>query len=143
MFGVNHVTAVINPAEAAILAVGGVTDEAVVRDGVVVVGSTTTLIVSIDHRVLDGASTAAFLCDLRSICEEPLRSWSEGRRLMGPWDAQASPPEFGAVVLDMGGCVRGPGMPRGHLSRVGGGWSSVSGRPTRPGRVWVRAAWLR
>lgn len=73
MFGVNHVIAVIDPAEAAILAVGGVTDEAVVRDGVVVVGSTTTLIVSIDHRVLDGASAPAFLRDLRSICEEPLR----------------------------------------------------------------------
>ena len=73
MFGVNHVTAVINPPGAAILAVGGATDGAVVRDGVVVVGSTTTLIVSIDHPVLDGASAPAFLRDLRSICEEPLR----------------------------------------------------------------------
>lgn len=73
MFGVDHFTAVINPPEAAILAVGAATDEAVVRDGVVVVRSTIKLTLSADHRVLDGASAAAFLRDLRSICEEPLR----------------------------------------------------------------------
>ena len=73
MFGVDHFTAVINPPEAAILAVGAATDEAVVRDGVVVVRSTIKLTLSVDHRVLDGASAAAFLRDLRSICEEPLR----------------------------------------------------------------------
>lgn len=73
MFGIDHFTAVINPPEAAILAVGAATDEAVVRDGVVVVRTTIKVTLSVDHRVLDGASAAAFLRDLRSICEEPLR----------------------------------------------------------------------
>ena len=73
MFGVDHFTAVINPPEAAILAVGAATDEVRVLDGAVVVRSTIKLTLSADHRVLDGASAAAFLRDLKSICEEPLR----------------------------------------------------------------------
>ena len=73
MFGVDHFTAVINPPEAAILAVGAATDEVRVLDGAVVVRSTIKLTLSADHRVLDGISAAAFLRDLRSICEEPLR----------------------------------------------------------------------
>jgi pyruvate dehydrogenase E2 component (dihydrolipoamide acetyltransferase) len=73
MFGVDRLTAVINPPEAAILAVGAATDEVRVLDGAVVVRSTIKLTLSTDHRVLDGASAAEFLRDLRSICEEPLR----------------------------------------------------------------------
>jgi pyruvate dehydrogenase E2 component (dihydrolipoamide acetyltransferase) len=73
MFGVDRLTAVINPPEAAILAVGAATDEVRVLDGAVVVRSTIKLTLSTDHRVHDGASAAEFLRDLRSICEEPLR----------------------------------------------------------------------
>jgi pyruvate dehydrogenase E2 component (dihydrolipoamide acetyltransferase) len=73
MFGVDHFTAVINPPEAAILAVGATTPEAVARDGHVVVRNTIKLTLSIDHRALDGATAARFLQRLKEILEEPLR----------------------------------------------------------------------
>jgi pyruvate dehydrogenase E2 component (dihydrolipoyllysine-residue acetyltransferase) len=73
MYGIDHFTAVINPPEAAILAVGAATDEAVVRDGQVVAATTMKLTLSIDHRVLDGATAATFERDLVQVLEEPLR----------------------------------------------------------------------
>ena len=73
MYGVDHFTAVINPPEAAILAVGAATEEPAVRDGQVVARTTIKLTVSIDHRVLDGATAAAFLRDLKDTLEMPLR----------------------------------------------------------------------
>jgi pyruvate dehydrogenase E2 component (dihydrolipoyllysine-residue acetyltransferase) len=73
MYGIDHFTAVINPPEAAILAVGAATDEAVVRDGQVVAATMMKLTLSIDHRVLDGATAAAFERDLVQVLEEPLR----------------------------------------------------------------------
>jgi pyruvate dehydrogenase E2 component (dihydrolipoamide acetyltransferase) len=73
MYGIDHFTAVINPPEAAILAVGAATEEPVVRDGQVVPATIMKLTLSIDHRVLDGASAAAFLHDLVQVLEEPLR----------------------------------------------------------------------
>ncbi|PZS12933.1 MAG: dihydrolipoamide acetyltransferase [Pseudonocardiales bacterium] len=72
MFGIDHFTALINPPEAAILAVGAATHEPVVREDRVVAGTTIKLTLSVDHRVLDGATAAAFLHDLRLILEEPL-----------------------------------------------------------------------
>jgi pyruvate dehydrogenase E2 component (dihydrolipoamide acetyltransferase) len=73
MFGVDHFTAVINPPEAAILAVGAARHEAVVRDGQVVAGVTMKITLSVDHRVLDGATAAAFLRDLVGLLQQPLR----------------------------------------------------------------------
>jgi pyruvate dehydrogenase E2 component (dihydrolipoamide acetyltransferase) len=73
MFGIDHFTAVINPPEAAILAVGATTQEPVVRDGRVVVRHTIKLTLSIDHRALDGAAGARFLAQLKTILEDPLR----------------------------------------------------------------------
>jgi pyruvate dehydrogenase E2 component (dihydrolipoamide acetyltransferase) len=73
MFGVDHFTAVINPPEAAILAVGAAREEAAVRDGQVVAVTTMKLTMSSDHRVLDGAKSAAFLRDLVDLLEHPLR----------------------------------------------------------------------
>jgi pyruvate dehydrogenase E2 component (dihydrolipoamide acetyltransferase) len=73
MYGVDHFTAVINPPEAAILAVGAATQEPVVRDGQLASRTTIKLTLSIDHRVLDGATAAGFLRDLKGILEEPLR----------------------------------------------------------------------
>jgi pyruvate dehydrogenase E2 component (dihydrolipoyllysine-residue acetyltransferase) len=73
MFGIDHFTAVINPPEAAILAVGATTPEPVVRDGRVVVRHTIKLTLSIDHRALDGAAGARFLALLKAILEDPLR----------------------------------------------------------------------
>lgn len=73
MFGVDHFTAVINPPEAAILAVGAATGEPVIRDGQLAGRPTIKLTLSIDHRVLDGATAAAFLRDLKNTLQEPLR----------------------------------------------------------------------
>ncbi len=73
MYGIDHFRAVINPPQAAILAVGAATDEPVVRDGRIVVGKTMRLTLSVDHRVLDGAMAAAFLADLRGTLLNPVR----------------------------------------------------------------------
>lgn len=62
--GIDRFTAIVNPPEAAILAVGRVRDMAVARDGLVVIAPVVTLTLSVDHRVTDGAQAAAFLADL-------------------------------------------------------------------------------
>jgi pyruvate dehydrogenase E2 component (dihydrolipoyllysine-residue acetyltransferase) len=62
--GVDRFTAIVNPPEAAILAVGRVRDMVVARGGVVVVAPVLTLTLSVDHRVADGTEAAAFLSDL-------------------------------------------------------------------------------
>jgi pyruvate dehydrogenase E2 component (dihydrolipoamide acetyltransferase) len=72
MFGVDEFTAVINPPEAAILAVGTTKQEPVVRDGAIVVGHTMRVTLSVDHRALDGATAAKFLADLVGLLENPL-----------------------------------------------------------------------
>jgi len=72
MYGVGSFAAVINPPEAAILAVGAVRDEPVVRDGQVVPGKRLALTLSVDHRATDGATGAAFLARLAEILENPL-----------------------------------------------------------------------
>jgi len=73
MFGVEHFTAVINPPEAAILAVGTSAAESVVKDGQVAIREQMRLTLSVDHRVLDGANGARFLQLLKSILENPMR----------------------------------------------------------------------
>lgn len=73
MYGVDHFTAIINPPEAAILAVGAATPTPVVRDGEVTVRPIIKFTLSVDHRVVDGAPAAAFLRDLVAIVEAPMR----------------------------------------------------------------------
>jgi len=73
MYGIDHFTAVINPPEAAVLAVGAVRQEAVVRDGQLSTATTLKLTLTVDHRVLDGATAAEFLQALVHILEHPLR----------------------------------------------------------------------
>ena len=73
MFGVDSFSAVINPPEAAILAVGAMRQEAVVVDGEVAVRNRISLELSVDHRAVDGAVGAAYLKDLAEILEEPMR----------------------------------------------------------------------
>ena len=73
MYGIDHFTAVINPPEAAVLAIGAVREEPVVRDGQLTAATTLKLTLSIDHRVLDGATAAVFLRDLVNLVEHPLR----------------------------------------------------------------------
>ena len=73
MFGIDEFAAVINPPEGAILAVGQVRDEPVVKDGEVKPGKKLALTLSCDHRVVDGAVGAAFLAELRDLLERPMR----------------------------------------------------------------------
>ncbi|HEX8720517.1 MAG TPA: pyruvate dehydrogenase complex dihydrolipoamide acetyltransferase [Pyrinomonadaceae bacterium] len=72
MFGIDEFTALINPPEACILAVGAVTPRPVVRDGEVVVRQMMRATLSCDHRVVDGATGAKFLQTLKKILENPL-----------------------------------------------------------------------
>jgi pyruvate dehydrogenase E2 component (dihydrolipoamide acetyltransferase) len=72
MFGVDEFTAVINPPEGAILAVGAMAPKPVVKDGSIVVRQTMRVTMSCDHRVIDGAAGAQFLQTLKQILENPL-----------------------------------------------------------------------
>ena len=73
MFGIDSFTAIINPPDACILAVGGIAQEPIVKDGAIVPGNVMNVTLSCDHRVVDGATGAAFLQTLKSLLEEPLR----------------------------------------------------------------------
>lgn len=72
MYGITRFEAIINPPEAAILAVGAIRDEAVVKNGQVVPGKRLALTLSCDHRVFDGAEGAKFIASLKNILENPL-----------------------------------------------------------------------
>lgn len=72
MFGIDEFTAIINPPEAAILAVGGTVEKPVVEDGEIVVRRRMRVTMSCDHRVIDGAMGAAFLQTFRAMLENPL-----------------------------------------------------------------------
>jgi len=71
MFGIHEFTAIINPPEAGILAVGGIEETPVVVDGQVVVRPRMRITMSCDHRVIDGASGARFLSTLKAMIQEP------------------------------------------------------------------------
>ena len=71
MFGVEQFTAVLNPPQVAILAVGSVKDEAVVRDGEIGIAPLVHLTLTCDHRAIDGADGAAFLQTLVALVEQP------------------------------------------------------------------------
>ena len=73
MFGIDEFSAVINPPEGAILAVGQVRDVPVVEAGRIVAGKRLSMTLSCDHRVIDGAVGAAFLAELRALLERPMR----------------------------------------------------------------------
>lgn len=71
MFGIKEFTAIINPPEAAILAVGGSNAVPVVRDGQIVIRNIMNVTMSCDHRVIDGATGAKFLQDFKMMLENP------------------------------------------------------------------------
>jgi len=71
MYGIEEFTAIINPPNAAILAVGAIRDIPVVENGQVVPGKRMKVTLSSDHRVLDGATAAEFLSTLRHLLENP------------------------------------------------------------------------
>ena len=73
MFGIEEFTAIINPPDACILAVGTIVEKPVVKDGQIVVGHRMKMTLSCDHRVVDGATGARFLETLRGLLEDPIR----------------------------------------------------------------------
>ncbi len=72
MFGVSHFSAIINPPQAAILAVGAAAPKPVVKDGALAIARVMTCTLSCDHRVVDGAMGAAWLREFKRLCEDPL-----------------------------------------------------------------------
>ncbi len=73
MFGIDEFTAIINPPDACILAIGGISKQPVVKNNQIVPGNVMKVTLSCDHRVVDGATGAAFLQTVKSLLEEPLR----------------------------------------------------------------------
>lgn len=71
MYGITQFTAVINPPQGAILAVGGLIEKPVVKEGRVVPGKTMEMTLSSDHRVIDGAAAASFLATVKAYLENP------------------------------------------------------------------------
>lgn len=73
MFGIEEFTAIINPPDSCILAVGGIIEKPIVVNGEIKVGSMMKVTLSCDHRVVDGATGAAYLQTLKSYLENPLQ----------------------------------------------------------------------
>ena len=73
MFGIEEFTAIINPPDACIMAVGAIRDEPVVKNGQIVPGKRMKVTMSCDHRVVDGAVGSAFLQTFKSLLEDPVR----------------------------------------------------------------------
>jgi pyruvate dehydrogenase E2 component (dihydrolipoamide acetyltransferase) len=71
MYGIEQFVAVLNPPQAAILAVGATEDRVVVRDGEMVARPMMTMTLTVDHRAVDGAAAADFLRTLKSFVEDP------------------------------------------------------------------------
>jgi pyruvate dehydrogenase E2 component (dihydrolipoamide acetyltransferase) len=72
MFGIENFTAIINPPDACILAIGGISNVPVVKNDVVVPGHVMKVTLSCDHRVVDGATGAAFLQEFKNLLENPV-----------------------------------------------------------------------
>ncbi|HAS57456.1 MAG TPA: pyruvate dehydrogenase complex dihydrolipoamide acetyltransferase [Algoriphagus sp.] len=73
MFGIDEFTAIINPPDACILAVGGIKETVIVKDGQMKIGNIMKVTLSCDHRVVDGAVGSAFLLTLKGLLEDPVR----------------------------------------------------------------------
>ena len=73
MFGIEDFTAIINPPDACILAVGGIKETAIVKNGQLVPGNVMKVTMSCDHRAVDGAVGSAFLKTLKGLLEDPVR----------------------------------------------------------------------
>jgi pyruvate dehydrogenase E2 component (dihydrolipoamide acetyltransferase) len=73
MFGIEEFTAIINPPDACIMAVGGIKETVLVKNGQMVIGNLMKVTLSCDHRVVDGAVGSAFLQTFKSLLEDPVR----------------------------------------------------------------------
>ena len=72
MFGIESFTAIVNPPDSCILAIGGIKQVPVVKNGSLVPGNVMKVTLSCDHRVVDGATGAAFLQDFKQFLENPV-----------------------------------------------------------------------
>ena len=72
MYGVSSFSAIINPPQAAILAVGAGAARPVVKDGVLAIATVMTCTLSADHRAIDGAMAAQFMSTLKKVIEDPI-----------------------------------------------------------------------
>ena len=72
MFGIDEFTAIINPPDACILAIGAIQETPIVKEGEIVIGNIMKVTLSSDHRVVDGAQGAQFLKTLKTMLENPL-----------------------------------------------------------------------
>ncbi len=73
MFGIDEFTAIINPPDACILAIGGIKETVIVKDGQMKIGNVMKVTLSCDHRVVDGAVGSSFLQTLKGLLEDPVR----------------------------------------------------------------------
>tara|TARA_Y100000768_G_C23956213_1_gene672948 strand:+ start:71 stop:1366 length:1296 start_codon:yes stop_codon:yes gene_type:complete len=73
MFGIEEFTAIINPNDACILAVGGIKNTPIVKNGEIVIGNVMKVTLSCDHRIVDGAIGSAFLKTLKELIEDPIK----------------------------------------------------------------------
>ena len=73
MFGIDEFTAIVNPPDACIMAVGGIKETVIVKDGAMQIGNVMKVTLSCDHRVVDGAVGSAFLQTFKSLLEDPVR----------------------------------------------------------------------
>lgn len=75
MYGIDEFSAIINPPESAILAVGSAREQVIVKNGALRPGRTMTLTLSADHRLVDGATAAKFLAKVRQLLELEIEGW--------------------------------------------------------------------
>ncbi len=73
MFGIDEFTAIINPNDSCILAVGGIKNTPVIKNGEIVPGNLMKLTLSCDHRIVDGATGSSFLKTLKELIEDPIK----------------------------------------------------------------------
>ena len=73
MFGIEAFTAIVNPPDACIMAIGGIKETIIVKDGEMKPGNTMKVTLSCDHRAVDGAVGAAFLVTFKELMEDPVR----------------------------------------------------------------------
>ena len=73
MFGIDEFTAIINPNDSCILAVGGIKNTPIIKNGEIVPGNLMKVTLSCDHRIVDGAMGSAFLQTLKELIEDPIK----------------------------------------------------------------------
>jgi len=73
MFGIDEFTAIINPNDSCILAVGGIKNTPIIKNGEIVPGNIMKVTLSCDHRIVDGALGASFLQTLKELIEDPIK----------------------------------------------------------------------